>query len=133
MVFTCKAMLRLFLKPTLKIKSTLTKHCPSWQLFTRNNSQVLFWSIELNRLYINKTLSLYDTDENMFVKKSDLESLITSLHGVTPTRVENDINSGIQDMTIDDKPIDIAQHFHVVDAFDMPRMYYDIRRKGFVK
>ncbi|KAJ8653970.1 hypothetical protein O0I10_010419 [Lichtheimia ornata] len=73
------------------------------------------------------------TDENMFVKKNDLESLITSLNNVTPSRIENDINSGIQDMTIDDGPIDITQHFHVVNAFDMPRMYYDIRRKGFVK
>lgn len=69
----------------------------------------------------------------MFVKKNDLESLITSLNNVTPSRIENDINSGIQDMTIDDGPIDITQHFHVVNAFDMPRMYYDIRRKGFVK
>ncbi|KAI8062723.1 DNA polymerase alpha/epsilon subunit B-domain-containing protein [Gongronella butleri] len=36
-------------------------------------------------------------------------------------------------MSIDDEVIDVTKHFHVVDAFDMPRLQYDYHRKVFSK
>ncbi|CAO3653760.1 unnamed protein product [Mucor hiemalis] len=51
-------------------------------------------------------------------------------------RANQEINNSLQDMTIDedkDETVDVTQHFHVVDATDMPRMTYDEHTRTFVK
>ncbi|KAI8881892.1 DNA polymerase epsilon, subunit B [Backusella circina FSU 941] len=47
-------------------------------------------------------------------------------------RVEDEeINDSLQEMSLSEDPIDIQQHFHVIDAFDLPQYKYDEHRKNF--
>ncbi|KAI9355246.1 DNA polymerase alpha/epsilon subunit B-domain-containing protein [Pilaira anomala] len=51
-------------------------------------------------------------------------------------RADEDINESLQDMTIDEahiESVDVTQHFHVVDAFSMPKLVYDEHTRTFNK
>lgn len=51
-------------------------------------------------------------------------------------RADEEIMDSLQDMTIDEshsETIDVTQHFHVVDAFSMPRLSYDEHSRTFHK
>ncbi|KAL0088647.1 DNA polymerase alpha/epsilon subunit B-domain-containing protein [Phycomyces blakesleeanus] len=77
------------------------------------------------------------------VDKSSLVEVVESLQtsaaasaALTPfTRPDEDIDNSLQSLSINEvkEAIDIAQHFHVVDSFDVPRLTYDYHRKAFTK
>lgn len=49
-------------------------------------------------------------------------------------RADEEINDSLQDMTIDEQnveAVDVTQHFHVVDAFSMPKLVYDEHARTF--
>ncbi|KAI9311856.1 DNA polymerase alpha/epsilon subunit B-domain-containing protein [Dichotomocladium elegans] len=81
-------------------------------------------------------------DGEPIVTRQNLQQVIHALEFAThslqdqPTlfrrnALESDIQTGLQSMSIDEKPIDVTQHFHVIDAFAMPRLAYDMHRKTF--
>ncbi|KAI7871797.1 DNA polymerase alpha/epsilon subunit B-domain-containing protein [Spinellus fusiger] len=85
----------------------------------------------------------YNDNTSPIVDKASLAQVVESLQtsaaaaaALTPfIRVEEDIDNSLESLTINefDKDIDISQHFHVVNAFDMPRLHYDYHQKMFVK
>ncbi|KAG2234620.1 hypothetical protein INT48_003428 [Thamnidium elegans] len=51
-------------------------------------------------------------------------------------RADEEINESLQDMTIDEtnlESVDVTQHFHVVDAFSMPKLVYDEHSRTFTR
>ncbi|KAF1802798.1 DNA polymerase alpha/epsilon subunit B-domain-containing protein [Mucor lusitanicus] len=51
-------------------------------------------------------------------------------------RVDEEINDSLQDMSIQEAPaekVDVTQHFHVVDAFNLPKLVYDELTRSFHK
>lgn len=51
-------------------------------------------------------------------------------------RADEEINDSLQDMTIDEQSaetVDVTQHFHVVDAFSMPKLVYDEHTRAFAR
>jgi len=51
-------------------------------------------------------------------------------------RVDEEINDSLQDMSIQEAPtekVDVTQHFHVVDAFQLPKLVYDELTRSFQK
>lgn len=51
-------------------------------------------------------------------------------------RADEEINDSLQDMTIDEQnveAVDVTQHFHVVDAFSMPKLVYDEHTRTFTR
>lgn len=86
----------------------------------------------------------YSDERIVIVNEATIRDVITMMHSsaaiaatLTPfQRADQDINDSLQDMTIDedkDEAVDVTQHFHVVDAMDMPRMTYDEHTRTFVK
>lgn len=80
----------------------------------------------------------------MIVDESTIRDVITMMHSsaaiaatLTPfQRADEEINDSLQDMSIDESStevIDVTQHFHVVDAFGMPRLLYDEHTRTFNK
>lgn len=78
----------------------------------------------------------------MIVNESTIRDVITIMQksaviasSLTPfQRADEEIMDSLQDMTIDEsntETIDVAQHFHVVDAFTMPRLSYDEHTRTF--
>lgn len=77
---------------------------------------------------------------SVIVDKASLEQII---HGLrveaeaasvkTPFQKDDDLQDSLQDMSIneDGDTIDVTQHFHAADAFQMPRLQYDYHRKAF--
>lgn len=86
-----------------------------------------------------------NVDERIvIVDEATIRDVITMMHSsaaiaatLTPfQRADQEINDSLQDMTIDEdknETVDVTQHFHVVDATDMPRMTYDEHTRTFVK
>lgn len=51
-------------------------------------------------------------------------------------KADVELNDSLQDMTIQEAPaeiVDVTQHFHVVDAFSLPRLVYDENTRTFIK
>ncbi|KAG0175875.1 DNA-directed DNA polymerase epsilon, subunit B [Apophysomyces sp. BC1021] len=98
--------------------------------------------VETLEKYITAYKKKYSDRGIVIVDKASLKDIVTSLQipetaAGAPTpfkRVEDDINDSLQDMTLNEaETIDVSKHFFVVNAFNMPRLQYDIERKGFVK
>jgi DNA polymerase epsilon subunit 2 len=87
---------------------------------------------------------LFLDEQIVIVNEATIRDVITMMHSsaaiaasLTPfQKADQDINDSLQDMTIDEnnnESVDVTQHFHVVDAFDMPKMIYDEHTRTFHK
>jgi DNA polymerase epsilon subunit 2 len=77
----------------------------------------------------------------VIVDKASLELIVHSLQTEaaaatvkTPFQKDYDLQDSLQVMTIQEpaEAIDVTQHFHVADAFKMPRLQYNYHRKVFL-
>jgi DNA polymerase epsilon subunit 2 len=80
----------------------------------------------------------------VIVNESTIRDVITTMQSsaaiaasLTPfQRVDEEINDSLQDMSIQEAPtekVDVTQHFHVVDAFSLPKLVYDELTRSFHK
>ncbi|KAI7900022.1 DNA polymerase alpha/epsilon subunit B-domain-containing protein [Cokeromyces recurvatus] len=80
----------------------------------------------------------------VIVDENTIREVITTMQSsaaiaatLTPfQRVEEEINDSLQEMSIDDAPtevVDVTQHFHVVSAFNLPKLTYDEHSRAFTK
>lgn len=82
---------------------------------------------------------LFCLDESTIIISDDrLKEVVTTLQAsaslpATPFQPVDDeeINDSLQEMSLDEHNIDIRQHFHVIDAFDLPQYKFDEHRKNF--
>ncbi|KAI9483679.1 MAG: DNA polymerase alpha/epsilon subunit B-domain-containing protein [Benjaminiella poitrasii] len=87
----------------------------------------------------------YSEERLVIVDENTIRNVITTMQTsaaiaatLTPfQRVEEEINDSLQEMSIDDAPstevVDVTQHFHVVSAFDLPKLTYDEHTRVFTK
>ncbi|KAI8379698.1 DNA polymerase alpha/epsilon subunit B-domain-containing protein [Radiomyces spectabilis] len=84
----------------------------------------------------------YADQQAIIVDKASLQAVVTSLQTsaataavLTPFNREDQIQESLQDMTISERsePVNVHDHFHVVEAFDMPKLQYDYHSKAFIK
>ncbi|KAI8349192.1 DNA polymerase alpha/epsilon subunit B-domain-containing protein [Choanephora cucurbitarum] len=86
----------------------------------------------------------YSEEKQVIVDEGTMREVISSIRhsaavaaSLTPFQREDDaINDSLQEMTIDEpfeEVVNVAQHFHVVSAFDLPRMRYDEQARTFIK
>ncbi|KAL9552178.1 hypothetical protein PS6_004621 [Mucor atramentarius] len=86
----------------------------------------------------------YSEETLVIVNESTVRDVITTMQSsaaiaasLTPfQRVDEEINDSLQDMSIQEAPtekVDVTQHFHVVDAFQLPKLVYDELTRSFQK
>ncbi|KAI8080717.1 DNA polymerase alpha/epsilon subunit B-domain-containing protein [Gilbertella persicaria] len=86
----------------------------------------------------------YSDERQVIVDEATIREVISSIRhsaavaaSLTPFQREDEaINDSLQEMTIDEPPeqaVNVAQHFHVVSAFDLPRFKYDEQTRTFIK